>query len=327
MTTSEFRSPPWLGNSHLQTLWRKFVPPLPLEQRRERLILADGDFIDLDWAGPAPAASAGLRIVVLLHGLCGSSQSPYIVELQRQLADAGVSSVAMNFRGCSGEYNLLARAYHSGVAEDLDEVYEQLIINYPQHNFLFSGYSLGASVLLNWLANRGEELAGLRAVAVSTPFQLALCSQSMLSGMSKFYGTYFVRLLTQDFEAKIKHLETRNEDSATILRKLLEQASSLNTLWEFDDQITAPLHGFDGADDYYARCSSGSRLGQVKARTLLLQSADDPLIPSTALPSTADLAAGTKLELSTRGGHVGFIARGQRSWLETRIAHFLLSEE
>lgn len=325
--STPFQPPRWLGNAHAQTLWRKFFPPAAVAQRRERLTLEDGDFIDIDWAGPPPQDSADSRLAVLLHGLCGSSRSPYIVELQRALADSGVASVAMNFRGCSGEYNLLPRAYHSGVAEDLDEVFTQLQRRHRDHKFLFAGYSLGASVLLNWLANRGEAARGMRAAAVSTPFQLALCSQSMLTGMSRHYGSYFVRLLTRDFDAKRRFLEHRAPESAQTLAALLRQAGPLDTLWDFDDQLTAPLHGFRGAEDYYLRCSSGSRLSQVQARTLLLQSADDPLIPPAALPTDRDLGSRTELELSRQGGHVGFIARGARPWLETRVAQFLLGSD
>mgnify|MGYP001626756918 FL=1 len=342
-SANTFEPPLLASNAHAQTLWRRFTPLAVFEQFRERIELADGDFIDIDWAGPAPSDSSRHRIVVLLHGLCGSSQSPYIIELQRELALSSVASVALNFRGCSGEFNRLARAYHSGVTEDLDEVFNILQEQYPAHHFLFAGYSLGASVLLNWLAEKGEKeshstavpaSSTCRAVAVSTPFQLADCSRAMLGGTSAFYGDYFVKLLNRDFINKVEHLETLASlgnplafDAATTLRGLLNNAVDLTSIWRFDDQLTAPLHGFANADDYYARCSSGPKLKRINARTLLIQSADDPLIPPAALPSPEDLGSATELQLSDRGGHVGFIARGNRAWLEQQIARFLLSSD
>lgn len=154
----------------------------------------------------------------------------------------------------------------------------------------------------------------------------------MLGGTSAFYGDYFVKLLNRDFINKVEHLETLVRlgnplavDAAITLRGLLNKAVDLTSIWRFDDQITAPLHGFANAEDYYVRCSSGAKLKSISARTLLIQSADDPFIPPEALPLPEDLGSGTELQLSDRGGHVGFIARGNWGWLEQQIARFLLS--
>ena len=148
---SEFIPSWWLPGGHSQTLWRKFSPAEKVVHSRQRIELDDGDYIDLDWTTLDPQKSKDNSIVFFLHGLCGCSRSSYILAMQSLLNAQGISSVAMNFRGCSGEMNRLARAYHSGVSEDLNEVFSRLAVEYPQHNFVFVGYSLGANVLLKWL--------------------------------------------------------------------------------------------------------------------------------------------------------------------------------
>ncbi|CAN0520118.1 unnamed protein product, partial [Scytosiphon promiscuus] len=190
--------------------------------------------------------------------------------MQDLLNTQGIASVAMNFRGCSGELNRLARAYHSGVSEDVDEVFEKLLIEYPQHNFVFVGYSLGANVLLKWLGEIESHPNIRKAVAVSTPFSLEYCSRAMLKGLSRVYGQYFVRRLARDFRMKQKHLEQLAPAEADRIASLGD-AGGIASIWEFDDRITAPLHGFDGAEDYYRRCSSAGFLRSIGGDTLLIQ--------------------------------------------------------
>lgn len=318
-----FQSPWWLGNRHVQTLFRRFAPQQAAPTRRQRIELLDGDFIDLDWCDRPAQATAALPIVVLLHGLCGSSASPYIQSLQLHLHALGHDSVAMNFRGCSGEVNRLARAYHSGCSEDLEEVSAVLRSLHPGRRFLYAGYSLGASVLLKWLAERPlrQEVAG--AVAVSTPFVLARCSHALQQGLSRAYGQYFRNRLVRDIQTKLAVFRrTGNREGLTRL-KALGELGRLRTLWDFDDQVTAPLHGFDGAQDYYDRCSAGPRLKDIRVPLLLIQSVNDPFIPEDALPRQEEMSASTSLLLTRSGGHVGFTCAGNRGWLEQRIAESL----
>lgn len=314
----------WLPDGHSQTLWRKLAPPKPIELTRQRIELKDTDFIDIDWAGHAAHGDEDNElVVVVLHGLCGCSSSPYIAELQAELDRRHIPSVAMNFRGCSGEINRLARAYHSGVTEDLDEVFSNLMLEYPDKKFAFVGYSLGANVLLKWLGELAGHDSVYRAVAVSTPFSLAHCSRAMLRGISQFYGKYFVSRLLRDFNLKKDHFEKNGNVEQLQIIKALGDFEGIQTIWEFDDRITAPLHGFNNADDYYSQSSSIGFLGENRTDTLLIQSANDPMIPACSLPDRADLAANIELELCSKGGHVGFNSSGRSQWLSHRIANFI----
>ena len=320
----DFRPAWWLPGGHSQTLYRKFSPATCIEQVRQRIELADGDFIDLDWAREVGYGdNVSETIVFILHGLCGCSGSSYVLSLQRLLADNDISSVAMNFRGCSGEVNRKAQAYHSGISEDVDEVFTSLVEMYPDTRFVFVGYSLGANVLLKWLGEIGSNPNIRKAVAVSTPFSLTYCSRAMLMGVSKMYGKYFVRRLLGDFRDKQQHFEQAGDQQQSSQIADLGELDSITSIWEFDDRVTAPLHGFKDAEDYYNRCSSINFIGAIQTDTLLIQSRNDPLIPPTALPDKAHLPANVDLQLSDKGGHVGFISGRRDNWLERRILRFL----
>ena len=318
----EFKPAWWLPGGHSQTLWRKFSPPKVVEHRRQRIELDDDDYIDLDWAAIDPQVSQGNTIVFFLHGLCGCSRSSYILAMQSLLNAQGIASVAMNFRGCSGQMNRLARAYHSGVSEDVDEVFQKLLLEFPDHNFVFVGYSLGANVLLKWLGEMETHPNVRKAVAVSTPFSLEYCSQAMLGGASRVYGQYFVRRLVKDFRLKQQHLERLAPDESQRIAELGD-VSQISSIWEFDDKITAPLHGFEGAVDYYRRCSSSGFLKSIAVDTLLIQSENDPLIPPTAIPTADMLSQSVQLQLTRKGGHVGFVSASPGNWLEQRILNFM----
>lgn len=316
MSVCEFTSPWWLPDGHSQTLWRRFVPGNNIRQRRQRVELSDGDFIDVDWVD---GVSRDLPVVFLLHGLCGCSGSPYIQSLQRLLQHEGYTSVAMNFRGCSGEINRLARAYHSGCSEDVEEVYQAVRRDVGNRPFAFAGFSLGGNVLLNWLAQLGPGHTVLGGVAVSTPFSLAYCSEALNSGLSTLYGSYFRRRLVRDVQAKRAYFRHKGWQDEEEKLASLGDLRRLRTLWEFDDQVTAPLHGFADAPDYYARCSSGSVLAAVRVPAMLIQSRNDPIIPVRSLPDPAGLPAHLRLLLTDAGGHVGFTSASDPLWLERRI--------
>lgn len=325
-----FKAPWWLPGGHTQTLWRRFAPTPRVAQRRQRVELSDGDFIDLDWVDAATAlAQTQQPIVIVLHGLCGSALSPYIQALQILLQRHGLSSAAMNFRGCSGEINRRARAYHSGCTADVEEVFQALCAQHPQRKFTFVGYSLGGNVLLKWLAEMGQREAVLGAVAVSTPFSLRYCSQALNSGLSSLYGQYFRRRLIQDVEHKRDYFRAhaRHEGWQEDLGRLdaLGDLRRLKTLWDFDDQVTAPLHGFSSAEDYYARCSSGPCLQDIECNVMLIQSANDPIIPLVSLPSAGALQPNISLNLEASGGHVGFTCAGDANWLEEQVLAALRS--
>ncbi|MEX0963138.1 MAG: hydrolase [Pseudohongiellaceae bacterium] len=319
---SEFKPAWWLPGGHSQTLWRKFSSAKLVEHVRQRVELDDGDFIDLDWTTIDPKKSKDNTIVLLLHGLCGCSKSSYILAMQNLLNEQGIASVAMNFRGCSGELNRLARAYHSGVSEDVNEIFQKLLIEFPDQNFMFVGYSLGANVLLKWLGETGAHSRIRKAVAVSTPFALEYCSQAMLKGVSRVYGQYFVRRLVKDFRMKQQYLLLHAPQEAARIAKLGD-TNGIASIWDFDDRITAALHGFDGAKDYYRRCSSLGFLRSIAVQTLLIQSKNDPLIPGKSIPQADMLSPSTCLQLTDKGGHVGFVSSHPGNWLEQRILNFM----
>ena len=322
--TDKFKAAWWLPDGHSQTLWRKFSTTKTVHQRRQRVELDDGDFIDVDWADAVSVnESKEKTIVFILHGLCGCSSSPYILDLQALLNENGIASMAMNFRGCSGEINRLARAYHSGVSEDLEEVFAKILAQYPKHNFVFVGYSLGANVLLKWLGEIKGHPNIKKAIAVSTPFSLRNCSSAMLRGASQLYGKYFVRRLVADFSLKKSHFENISEPTQAEHIGSLGDTRNISSIWEFDDKVTAPLHGYADAEDYYDKCSSLGFLDAIGSDTLLIQSLNDPLIPRSSIPDKSSLAANVRLLLSHKGGHVGFISGSRQNWLEQKILSFI----
>jgi len=317
MSAAQFSSPWWLPDGHTQTLWRRFVPGNNIRQRRQRVELADGDFVDVDWVDGS--ADKDLPVVFLLHGLCGCSGSPYIQSLQRLLQQEGYTSLAMNFRGCSGEINRLARAYHSGCSDDVEEVWQAVRRVTGERPFVFAGFSLGGNVLLHWLARLAPSHPVLGGIAVSTPFALASCSEALNTGISALYGSYFRRRLVRDVQAKRAYFRLKGWKSEEETLAALGDLSQLQTLWDFDDQVTAPLHGFADAPDYYARCSSGALLSDIRVPVLLIQSRNDPIIPAYSLPDPAALPQRMRLLLTDAGGHVGFTSTTDPLWLERRI--------
>ncbi len=304
----------WCRGPHLQTLWPALFrvwPRLPL--LRERLELPDGDFIDLDWtcndAGP---------IVILLHGLEGSSRSHYARSMLQVLPRAGMRAVLMHFRGCSGEPNRLARAYHSGDTGDLDFLISTLRQREPQTPIMAIGYSLGGNVLLKWLGEQGAQARLRCAVAVSVPLLLYDSTTHMNRGFARLYQWWLVRHL------KRSYLRKSRQHAGPLP---LHEVQRLRSFYDFDDRITAPLHGFTGAMHYYTVSSSRQYLTHIRIPTLILQAADDPFMPDSVIPSSRELSASIQLDVHRNGGHVGFVAGRfpwrPRYWLEQRIPGWL----
>ena len=324
MENEPFKPKLWVPGGHAQTLWRKLTPVAEVNHRRERIELKDGDFIDVDWHEEAELnAAVNGTIVIILHGLCGCSKSAYVQSLQYQLGHAGIPSVVMNFRGCSGEVNRLAKAYHSGITEDLAEVFDYISNQYSGHKISLTGFSLGANVLLKWLGETEINDRVHKAVAVSTPFDLSKCSNAMLNGFSRFYGRFFLRRLVRDLENKKEQFRDSGNNEQLNLLESFGNLGSLETLWSFDDKVTAPLHGFESAEDYYNKCSSLQFLTDINTPTLLVQSYNDPIIPPHALPRNEEMSEHIRIDLSKSGGHVGFASASDRYWLENHIIRFL----
>lgn len=313
----------WLRSPHLQTIYPALLrrPPALAGLRRERLETPDGDFLDIDWCdnGDQP-------LVILLHGLAGSSRSGYIVGLQHSLRRQGMASVALNFRGCSGEMNRLARCYHSGETEDIDFLYRTLRQRFPGRAMAATGFSLGGNVLLKWLGEQGDQLDLCAAVAVSVPLLLNECADKLDRGFAKIYRDYLLRELKQYMRVKRRHLQDigQHEQAERILR--LGDLSDIQSFWQYDDRVVAGLHGFADAHDYYSRSSSRQFLKHIRVPTLVLQARDDPFMTERVLPTSAELSDQVQLEVCAGGGHVGFVGGSlfrPEYWLEERIGKFL----
>lgn len=324
-TIARFRPATGLSNPHLQTLWGPLWRTLPaLERNRERLWLADGDFIDLDWHGPHQPHAP---LVLVLHGLTGSSSSPYVKGVQQALHARGWASVAVNWRGCSGEPNLLARSYHSGASEDLAEIISHLRAQRPMAPLYAVGYSLGGNVLLKYLGESGSASQLQAAVAVSVPFRLDQCADRIGLGFSKVYQAHFMRQMLAYVQDKQRHFRATGHHEGLATLDGLGPLRKLRTFWDFDGKVTAPLNGFSDAHDYYRRASSRYYLGENRTPTLIIHAKDDPFVFDHSLPDAGELAAQTQLELHERGGHVGFVDGSLRNpgyYLERRIPQWLV---
>ncbi|MSR16510.1 MAG: hydrolase [Methylococcaceae bacterium] len=323
MKTTVFKSAWWLKNPHFQTLYptlfRKIPTPL---LRRERLITPDNDFIDIDWYGEGDKP-----LIILLHGLTGSSESVYIKGLQHLLFTQNFRSVTLNFRGCSGEPNQTARCYHSGETEDIHFLYQTLREREPNTLFAAIGFSLGGNVLLKWLGEQSENVALFAAVAVSVPFVLSECSTKLNYGFSKFYRMNLLRELKTYIADKQTHLEKIGFQNEADKLNALGDLSKIKSFWEYDERVVAKLHGFRNAHDYYARSSSRQFLKKITVPTLLIQAIDDPFMTKKTIPEASELSDFVQLEMTEQGGHVGFVA-GKNPfepvyWLEQRISNFL----
>jgi predicted alpha/beta-fold hydrolase len=312
-----YRAPVWLPGGHLQTIY----PSLLLRgaraaYRRERLELADGDFLDFDWADTAPDAP----VVVLLHGLEGSSDSPYARHLMHALRARGWNGVVAHFRGCSGEDNRLPRAYFAGDSDEVGRILEHVRVRFPAQRRHAVGVSLGGNALLRWLGEQGDAAARWldRAAAVSAPVDLVAAGEALDRGFNR-------RVYTARFLATLKAKALRK---AQQFPGLLDAAAIAGaaTFREFDTLVTAPLHGYRDAEDYWLRVSSKPLLKYITLPTLILNARNDPFLPAAALPTAADVSATVTLEQPATGGHVAFPGGpfpGRMDWLPQRlISHF-----
>lgn len=316
---SDFKPAWWLSNRHLQTMWGSLTrkqPNLPLE--REHFDLPDNDFIDIDWIKPKKI-SEDTPIIVVLHGLGGSIESHYAIHIMANIHKQNWLGVFMHYRGCSGQPNRKPFGYHSGYTEDLAYLISVLKQRYPKQPIATIGYSLGGNVLLKWLGETGKKNPLDTAVAISVPFDLALGADKMLQGISRLYQWYLLRSLRKYINYKFQVIESPID---------LEPLASIKTFWEFDHHITAPLHGFKSAMDYYKRASSRQYLKAVTVPTLILHAKDDPLMTEDVIPTKEELSETITIELSDKGGHVGFISGDipfqANYWLEQRITAHLL---
>ena len=314
----------WVPGAHLRTLWGKLVRrPSPLETRVERWPTDDGDELELHRTEPVgKRASHGGRLLVL-HGLEGTIRSHYLRGILALAQRRGWTADALIFRTCNGEMTRARRLYHSGETTDLDHVVRRLISAHPEQPLALAGFSLGGNVLLKWLGEQGERLPRevRAAAAVSVPYDLERGARHIERGFARVYTRHFLRTLRA--KARIKLAREPGLFDAMALERA-------RTLFEFDDAVTAPVHGFEGASDYYRRSSSLGFLRSIRCPTLLLSAYDDPFLPPAVLHEVERSARGNPnlcVEFHQRGGHVGFVA-GRAPWAphyyaEERVMRYL----
>ena len=295
----DFVAPRWLPGGHVQTIWpalfsRRFDGARPTF-RRERWPTPDGDFVDVDWQGE----HAGTPLLVLFHGLEGSSSSHYAQAFAVEAAARGWRFAVPHFRGCSGEINRAPRAYHSG---DHAEIAWMLGRVGQAHRgaVLAVGVSLGGNALLRYAEEAGESASTRVAAiaAVSAPLDLAAGANAIGRGFGRqVYTRMFLRTMKR--KALVKLRQHPGLFDAAALRRARD-------LRDFDQLFTGPLHGFAGADDYYARASAKPQLARIRVPALVLNARNDPFLPAAALPGAAEVGAHVTLWQPRHGGHVGF---------------------
>lgn len=281
----------------------------------DRVELDDGDFIDLAWSGPADG-----RIVLFLHGLEGSLKSHYAGGMMRQLIRQGFRVCFLHFRGCSGEPNRLTSSYHSGKTDDPARILEHIQSSEGRQAYAAVGISLGGNVLLKWLGEQGDQCSLKKAVAVSVPFELEHAARRLTRGLSRVYQWHLISRLQDKYRKKFSQVAS----------PLDCDVSKLDTFHQFDDRVTAPLHGFSGVQDYYSRSSSRQFIPKIRVPTLILHARQDPFMFPDSVPSADELPDNVWLEMPEHGGHVGFI-RGwfpgwAEYWGEQRIASWLVGK-
>lgn len=326
MATSQpaYRAPVWLPGGNLQTLYPALLARRPaVAYQRQRWDTPDGDFIDLDWT---QVQDRGLRLedgarplLVLFHGLEGSSNSHYARALMRAAVNRGWRGVVVHFRGCSGELNRLPRAYHSGDSAEIDWILRRLKQRQGGAPLYAAGVSLGGNALLKWLGEQREAACAIvhRAAAVSAPVDLHAAGRALEQGFNMLYTNNFLATMKRKSLAKLR-AHPGLFDAAQLL--------ATRTLRTFDDLVTARLHGFKDVDDYYTRASSKPHLAHIAVPTLLLNARNDPFLPAAALPDVRMLSAAVTAAFPDEGGHVGFPdGGGSLTWLPQAVLEFVAS--
>ncbi|MBU2978337.1 hydrolase [Alteromonas sp. C1M14] len=311
----------WARNRHIQTIWPRFFQKRrPVDYVWERIVTPDDDFIDLAW-GPKPDKPTGL--VIMFHGLEGSIRSHYANDTMAALSEQGWQVVMMHFRGCSGEVNRTPRAYHSGETQDPAFILDLLQRRYPSLPKAAIGFSLGGNMLLKLLGEYPNQPWLEAAMAVSAPMKLASCSASIDEGASRIYQSYLMKSMKATLVKKMAMMDYGGRIDLSV-----EQVKGLRSFRQFDDKVTAPLHGFADAKDYYEKCSAFRFLGAIHCPTLIVHSLDDPFMSPDIVPHAEDLSRAVTLELSEYGGHVGFMLGGVLNptvWLQQRAIDYFSS--
>jgi predicted alpha/beta-fold hydrolase len=289
--------------------------------RRESLELPDGDVTAVDWFCAADDLPKSAPLLVILHGLEGSAESSYARMLMQMAFEREWRPCVLHSRDCGDYRNILPRRYHAGETSDIRHFLKSLQQAGYVGPMLAVGYSLGGNVLLKYLGESGKDSRLSAAAAVCVPLDLHACSKALNIGFSKLYQRYMLNNMKDSVRRKFDRY-TAAFDWA--------RAMSAKTFSEFDDAVTAPLHGFDGMQDYYDRCSSAQFLKDIVRPTLIINALDDPFMTPDVIPDSDRLSESVTLEIADSGGHVGFVEGGTpwrpSYYLPPRIVGFLDSQ-
>ena len=308
-----------MSNRHAQTILPRFFRPrLKLDYRLEEIPTPDDDFLQLIWSDKVICADEK-PLAIVLHGLEGNIDSFYAKGMMKSLELAGFDVVLLHFRNCGNKANLQARAYHSGETTDLHFLINTLKTRYPKKPLMAVGFSLGGNVLTKYLGEHQDNSQLDAAAVISAPFALASSCKVIQKSCFKLYQKYLLDRLKKSTSRKIEHIK----DTINLTAQQLE---NIYDLWEFDNKVTAPLHGFIDAADYYLKSSGKQYLKLITTPTLVIHAKDDPMLSAEAIPTTRDVSSAIKLAVSNKGGHVGFIS-GKNPlkpvfWLEQQVPHF-----
>ena len=322
--SATYSAPFWLPGGDLQTIYAATLNPLPtVEYRRERWELPDGDFVDVDWLDANlidndASNHEASPIVVLFHGLEGSSQSAYARWLMSATKAKGWRGVVIHFRGCSGEPNRLPRVYYAGDTAEIDLLLSRVRSNEPSAPIYAVGVSLGGNALLKWLGEKGDQAAGVidKAIAVSAPIDLAASATALDKGLNRIlYTPGFVGSMRPKALALSQRFPGLLDE---------QKIKAAKTIHDMDNAVTAVLYGAVDAEDYYAKNAAKPWLPTIRLPTLILNALNDPFIPASTLPTSAEVSAAVVLEYPETGGHAGF--PGDDHWFATHLLEFFQAD-
>ncbi|MFO7720390.1 MAG: alpha/beta fold hydrolase [Gillisia sp.] len=313
---STYRPPVLFKNYHISTIYASVIRKIPpVAQKRERLELEDGDFMDLDWSYSISGKSE--KLLILLHGLEGNAQRPYMLGMARYFNHNGWDVAAINFRGCSGEINRLYRSYNAGASEDLAQVVSHVLLKNRYKNLALNGFSLGGNLMLKYLGEGNKLPAQLKsAVAISTPCDLHLSLKKLEESRNRIYSGRFVKKLKKQLYQREVHFPGDLEK---------QQIASCTSLYAIDELYTSRAHGYKNALEYYEKSSSLQFIEKISIPTLLINAKNDGFLSENSSPvAIAKSNPNFHLEMPEYGGHVGFIQKEKQTYTEERSLEFIL---
>ena len=315
---SSYKPPLFFKNGHIATTYSGLLRRVRgVSQERERIGLRDDDILYLDWSYSLTTTS---KLVIVLHGLEGNAQRPYMLGTAKHFNVHGYDTVCVNFRGCTGEENKQYRSYHSGATDDLEDII-QFIINEKNYSEIYlKGFSLGGNIVLKYLGESNEVPEQIKgAMAVSVPCYLSGSAKALHKLENKLYAEYFLLFLKKRLKIKQEHFPSRITKN---------QIRSIKTLYDFDNIYTSKAHGFKDAEDYYSKCSSLQFLSFINVPTLILNAKDDSFLSLECYPiKEAETNSNVYLEIPKYGGHVGFYDKANIYYNESVAFRFFKSLE